>query len=311
MKINNVLIDLDNSAEKTIKQYITVLKEKGYTASGIKKMQYNFETEVRKSSEKLKLLVYFGKKGVKPVLQGNRNSAIYSDVSRLLFGEELFEIKKDEVPEPAEYIGTDESGKGDYFGPLVIAGVLVNAEVSRRLKLLGVKDSKELTDTAINKLAPVIKNTVEGRFNLVVITPEKYNVLQNSMGNVNRLLGWAHARVLENILKEYEAGEAVSDKFGDESLIKNSLQEKGKKIVLHQYTKAERYTAVAAASILARERFNRWFDEQESLLKIKLPKGASRQVEEAAEKVIKKLGAEKLKELAKIHFKTTGKINFI
>ena len=132
--------------------------------------------------------------------------------------------------------------------------------------------------------------------------------MYDKIGNVNRILGWAHAKVLENLLEECNAQEAISDKFGDESLIKNALQTKGKNILLHQLTKAERFTGVAAASILAREKFCEWFEHQNKILEIPLPKGASVEVEKAAALIKRKYGEGKLKELAKIHFKTTKKI---
>ena len=86
---------------------------------------------------------------------------------------------------------------------------------------------------------------------------------------MNRILGWAHAKVIENLLEnQINVEEAISDKFGDEKYIYTSLQEKGKNITLHQVTKAERYTAVAAASILARDRFNSWFRHEKAKIGI-------------------------------------------
>ena len=86
------------------------------------------------------------------------------------------------------------------------------------------------------------------------------------------------------------------------------MQAHGKELLLHQKTKAERYTAVAAASIIARDRLNDWFDYQERIFKMEIPKGASSKVEEAARFIKEKFGEEKLKELVKFHFKTSGKL---
>ena len=128
------------------------------------------------------------------------------------------------------------------------------------------------------------------------------------MGNVNRILGWAHARVLENILKSCKATDAVSDKFGNEKLILDALQEKGKSLNLYQTSKAERYIAVAAASIIARDVVVRWFENTNRKIGIEIPKGASGEVEQAAKKILEKFSEEKLNSLVKIHFKTSKKI---
>ena len=162
--------------------------------------------------------------------------------------------------EPEQYIGTDESGKGDYFGPLVICGVYVNKDTSSRLKNIGVKDSKVLSDNAIKDITLRIKKIIDNNYDIIVITPGKYNILHEKMKNVNRILGWGHAKVLHNLLEKCEAKEAISDKFGDEKYIVDSLPEQWKDIKLHQLIKAERFTAVAAASILARNKFCEWFE---------------------------------------------------
>jgi ribonuclease HIII len=128
------------------------------------------------------------------------------------------------------------------------------------------------------------------------------------MGNLNNLLGWAHAKVIENILKVKNAPEAISDKFGNEKYINNSLQEKGRELILHQVTKAEQYPAVAAASILARNAFNNWFYIIKKKKNVQLPKGASDNAEEVARDIKKKLGDDALRELVKLHFKTTKRL---
>lgn len=301
---------LEQSAEKIINEYAHLLKKEGIIVSGISKGPYNYETILNYGKNNLKLQVYFGKKGNKVVLQGNKESEFYQRVKGIIFGQELFKADTKELSEPENYIGTDESGKGDYFGPLIVAGVLANKHTISLLKKADVKDSKEINSNySIKAISSEIKKIIgDASYNLVVISPEKYNELYKSFKNVNRLLGWAHARVLENILKEESVPEAISDKFGDESYIKNSLQEKGKSIILHQITKAERYTAVAAASILARDKFNDWFEKKSRELKFQIPKGASKQVEEAAKRIKSLYGEELLQKIVKLHFKTSKKI---
>lgn len=296
-------------AEKTINEFLKLAVNYGLTARPVTKATYNYETVISDGKDKVKLQVYFGKKGTKIVLQGNKETPLYRKLSELVFGADLFEDKIAEIREPGVYIGTDESGKGDYFGPLVIAGVFVNRKTISKLRLAGVKDSKELNEAAIKKIATEIKKITGDAYNIIMVTPEKYNEIYVNFKNVNKLLGWGHAKVLENILENHPAPEAISDKFGDEKFIKDSLQTRGKNLILQQVTKAERFTAVAAASILARNKFNEWFEKKNRELNVQLPKGASAAVEQKAIEFKEKFGREFLFELVKLHFKTTNKIN--
>jgi ribonuclease HIII len=190
---------IEESAQKLINQYSELLKQSGFETSEVKKQQYCFEVVVKKNKDLLKLLVYFGKKGTKAILQGNEESELYAAVKTILFGDELFQIKKSELIEPDEYIGTDESGKGDYFGPLVIAGVYINADIKKELLKLGVKDSKQLTDDAIKKIAARVKHIKELKYNIVIINPARYNQLYNEIKNVNKLLAWGQNQKVRRI----------------------------------------------------------------------------------------------------------------
>jgi len=206
-----------------------------------------------------------------------------------------------------ERIGIDESGKGDYFGPLVIAAVFVDGTTQGELALMQVRDSKKLSDGRVLELAPDIKTICP--HSIIAIGPQKYNELYAKIKNLNRLLAWGHAKALENLLERGVVCErAISDQFGDERLILNALQEKGRKIVLEQRTKAESDLAVAAASILARAEFLIRLKRLSTEVGTTLPKGASPAVELAAKMIIKKHGRERLDSVAKLHFKTTQSI---
>ncbi|MGH7206239.1 MAG: ribonuclease HIII [Nitrospiraceae bacterium] len=200
-------------------------------------------------------------------------------------------------------IGSDESGKGDYFGPLVVAAVFVNPEIEQDLVLMQVRDSKRISDGRILELAPDIRQLC--KHNIVAIGPQRYNELYNKIRNLNRLLAWGHARALENLLEQVNCELAIADQFGDERFILNALLEKGKRIRLVQRPKAEEDLAVAAASILARAEFLTRLKRLSDEVGTSLPKGASPSVELAARMVLKKHGRERLNTIAKMHFKTT------
>lgn len=202
--------------------------------------------------------------------------------------------------------GIDESGKGDFFGPLVIAGVCTGPASAPRLAAAGVCDSKLIKSSAkIREIAAKIRIAVEGRFTVVTLLPETYNRLYAKIGNLNRLLAWGHARSIENLLERApECPRMLSDKFADERLIQRALMEKGRQIQLDQRTKAESDIAVAAASILAREQFLRGMDQLSKECGVQLVRGAGPAVKEAARAILRAGGPEKLASVAKTHFKT-------
>jgi len=210
------------------------------------------------------------------------------------------------VPDMDTWIGTDESGKGDFFGPLVIAAVLVDRQKAEKLREIGVKDSKRLADSTVEKLSQLIRHAYV--HSIVVIGPEKYNQLYEKMKNLNRILAWGHARVIENILTKVDCPRVVTDQFGDERFVKSALMEKGRELKLEQRPGAEEDLAVAAASILARAEFIRRLEKISEEIGYHLPKGASTEVERAGKALVTKEGDDILKKVAKVHFKTTRAI---
>jgi ribonuclease HIII len=204
-----------------------------------------------------------------------------------------------------ERIGTDESGKGDFFGPLVVGAVYVNDGTARYLQDIGVKDCKRLSDSRALELAEHIKKQCV--FDVVRINPQKYNSLYEKFGNLNVLLAWAHARAIENILGKVECNLVITDQFGDEKYVKEKLMKKGKEVQLIQRHKAESDIAVAAASVIARASFLQGLEYLSKTYGILFPKGAT-DVEHAGRMFFAAYGRERLEEVAKTHFKTTDKI---
>jgi ribonuclease HIII len=208
------------------------------------------------------------------------------------------------------HFGIDESGKGDLFGPLVIAGAYVDPVISRAWQAAGVMDSKKIgTDSKIRQLSRVILQTPGVVQSVLLIGPERYNELYQKFGNLNKLLAWGHARVIENLLEiKPDCPRALSDQFANPRLIQNALLEKGRGIQLDQRTKAESDPAVAAASILARAKFIDWLARESETLGMVLPKGCSAQVKELGMKLVQRDGPQVLAKVAKTHFKTASEI---
>ncbi|HVP91744.1 MAG TPA: ribonuclease HIII [Terriglobales bacterium] len=209
---------------------------------------------------------------------------------------------------PAEpgRIGSDESGKGDFFGPLVVAAFFMPEGQEDALRALGVKDSKRTSDARCREIARTLKQGYV--HSVVAVGPEKYNELYGKLRNLNRLLAWAHARAIENILERVPAGKAVTDQFGDERFVRNALLKKGREIELVQMPRAEEDPAVAAASILARAEFLERLGGLGREVGVELPKGASAAVEAAAVALVRAKGPDILGRVAKTHFKTTARV---
>ena len=207
--------------------------------------------------------------------------------------------------------GVDESGKGDFFGPLCIAGVYVNEAVARAWKDSGIRDSKNISsDKRIAELAELIRTTPGCVTSAVPIGNEAYNRLYGKMGSVNKLLAWGHARVIENLLLQKHRMEpppvrAISDQFASsKEVVSKALMSLGRTLELVQKHKAEEDLAVAAASILARCEFVTRLAGLEKQFEMKLPKGASAAVDAAAKEFVAKYGAANLPQVAKMHFRT-------
>jgi ribonuclease HIII len=203
----------------------------------------------------------------------------------------------------------DESGKGDFFGPLVIAGVYVDRDVARQFKDLGITDSKRIgSDKRIRDLAAAIRRTRTPQ-SVVTIAPQRYNELFTKIGNLNKLLAWGHARIIENLCElRSDCPRALSDKFADARVLQKALMEKGRAIQLDQRTKAESDFAVAAASILAREKFIDWLQDTGQRLGATLQRGVSAAVKETARQIAARGGAGALSQVAKMHFKTAAEV---
>jgi ribonuclease HIII len=208
--------------------------------------------------------------------------------------------------DPTPRIGIDESGKGDFFGPLCIAGVYASSENMHKLKELGVKDSKLINDKGIFELASKIKR--EFQHHIVRINPHRYNELIVQFKNLNKLLAWGHATTIENLVETTGCQKVIIDQFADESVVLTALKRKKLALDLTQRHKGEADLVVAAASILAREAFLSGLKKLQDEYGVKFPKGASSQVISVGREFLRDFGQEGFSKVAKVHFKTLDSI---
>jgi ribonuclease HIII len=300
-------------AEKMLDEITLRCTAAGLPVGPTERKQWNVEAAVGDGPAKVKVMVYFNAKGnLTPKIQG-KASPLRELVEMQLHGSEP--IKSAFLhAEVRSWIGVDESGKGDYFGPITAAGVLVTAGTLEQLRPVVLRDSKELAAARINSAAAEIRRICEGSYAIVTVMPERYNEFMagTSFGkNSQRILAWMHARCIEDILEKHtDVKHAICDKFADESVIKRALQTRGRGITVHQHVRAEADPAVAAASILARWEFTRRIAQLESQAGCRLPLGASdeRGILQASQHIVRTGGHVAMKKYAKLHFKTTEKM---
>lgn len=203
-------------------------------------------------------------------------------------------------------IGVDESGKGDYFGPLCVAGVFADEKTLSTLLKLGVRDSKTIADPEIRRLAKEIIAAVPNY--IIRLRPQKYNELYESFKNLNSLLAWCHSSIIEHLAKHTQPDLAIIDKFAHTYVVEQALRKKKVSLHVEQHVRGEQDVVVAAASIVARWAFIDGLDQLEKEFNVKLPKGASSAVVTTAKKIASEHGKDILRNLAKLHFCTTKKL---
>lgn len=259
---------------------------------------------------KLNVTVY--EKGPKVLIQGKDTEEFVKFILEPeILGEARLGYEEVHNPEMFQpHFGIDESGKGDYFGPLVIAGAYTDSESTRALMEAGVMDSKRVSsrDRIVN-LSGIIRRTQGVKVSVIMVGPKRYNELYERFANLNELLAWGHAKVIKE-LSELVPGcpRALSDQFANPRVLERALARQEVNVKLEQRTKGESDVAVAAASILAREAFVRWIENASETWGLALPLGAGAPVLASGREFIALHGRERLAEIAKFHFKTTNQL---
>ncbi|HHE38740.1 MAG TPA: ribonuclease HIII [Candidatus Cloacimonetes bacterium] len=284
-------------------------KKHDLVVSDEKVIAYGVQLKFRKENDEIPINIYYSKKkGISTVIGGSPRNPLKSLIQQILSKEVEASTKSHKWN---IWAGTDESGKGDFFGPLVVCGFIASENILPKLKELGVKDSKLLKDQEAVRIAKTMHKIFPENIETIVLNPLKYNDLYEKFKQqnkkLNELLAWMHARVILNLKEKHHFEGVVIDKFASDKVLRSSLKDL-KKINLIQKTKAEDDLAVAAASILARYHFLLKLDDFSKKYKIEFPKGASQKVIQAGKEFSQKFGKERLKEVAKIHFKTYQEI---
>lgn len=284
------------------------VESKAGEVGAYKEINYGIQFEVTYKQQTGKVRVYESKKkGVTIDLSQIKNEALKDIVSNRDTSMIISHEEKREAYQSDEWsqslIGVDESGKGDYFGPLVIGAVYADEDIKEKLVKIGVADSKKLSDKQVREMAKQIEEFCE--YEVLIITNEIYNKLYDKIQNLNNLLAKGHGKVIETLAKKTGAKLALSDQFGSEKLILQELTKNQVDIVLEQRPYAESNVVVAAASILARHAFVEELEKMNKHYNQIFPKGAGPKTLEPGRRYIQTFGKAELHKVAKLHFKTT------
>ena len=283
----------------------TQLQNSNFQIHPGKTIQYGLQYIVIHEKEKFPVNIYYSKKkGVSYIIGGSNQSEIKKKLQQLL-GLEIEPLAT--KPDWNVWLGTDESGKGDFFGSLVCAGFVCKKAMVNQLRILGVKDSKLLKDREIEEISREIIARFKPFIEIVILTPEKYNELyyKFSLQNkkLNELLAWMHTRIIKNLFSLHKFDGVLIDKFTTKKVIMQSFKTLPEVDIILQ-EKAEQDVAVATASIIARYHFLQTMKMLSKTYQMDFPKGANRKVIQFAKNFIERYDKETLIKVAKIHFKT-------
>jgi ribonuclease HIII len=310
------------------------LRAAGLSVGAPRPIDYGLQFPVSDGTARLTINVYRGKKGISVVVGGPSGAPLRARVEaalesapapapRILAGSAPATAGAQGPFGPGPWIGSDESGKGDYFGPLVAAAVYVATDQETALRAAGVRDSKLLDDTAARRAATAVRRLCDARYAEVILVPAEYNRLYAGFKadgeNLNHLLAWGHVHVLDALLgggalPPAPAATVIADRFADERYVRERLQRAMRERqlpmpALVQVPRAEANVAVAAASILARDRFLGWLESAGQHYGLTLPKGGSKpEIVSAARRIVAHHGPAELDNVAKLHFATTQRV---
>jgi ribonuclease HIII len=306
---------LKMTKEEFYKRLNGVLEAGGVRVEDRRDFQYFIQFVARGRGCECMVKIFQGKKGTHAQIvndSGGCENIVLGAIEEMM-GELPFsagEKPKSSIPKGHALnnplIGTDESGKGDFFGALAVAAVYVTPETAVELAAAGVRDCKLMNDSAVLMRAGHIQKITA--HSVVVLMPEEYNARHDEEKNLNRILAWCHARAIEDVLEKVECDHVLTDQFGDKRLVEAALMEKGRKVILEQRPRAEENIAVAAASVLARAKVLDVLRELGDEYGTEFPKGAGEPVDAAARGFVRAFGKGELRKVAKVHFKNAQRL---
>ena len=281
----------------------------GFKMIDEKPINYGIQIKLEKKNQNIPVNIYFSKKkGISVVIGGSPKDFLRPDLERIFDKSPKEYILEHEWN---SWIGSDESGKGDFFGPLIVAGFYAERKIIPYLQQIGVQDSKKMSDKDIEQTGKRLYAAYFDQIKVITMLPEKYNQryaeMKTKRKNLNDLLAWMHSRIIVDLHDKYHPNGVLIDKFTYDGRMRASLKAM-QEINFMAKTKAESDPFVAAASIIARFHLNRWFTRVSGELDFKLPKGSGSLVYKAAQELVHKIGKEKLNSYAKLHFKNYERI---
>lgn len=295
-----------------IETHLILLTKHHYLVDDSKDIPYGAQYVFSKGSENIIVNFYYSeKKGCSIVVQGSSKNPLKRELEGILNQQSVTNRPSNLAWHNwGHWIGSDESGKGDYFGALVVCSVYIQKEQLPLLQKLHVRDSKQMIDKEVMKVAPALYKALGKQIQTLVLKPGSYNELYKqftqSGKKLNELLAWMHSKTILELYNQYQPDGVLVDKFAQSGYLKKILNLPNGKLL--EKTGGEADYAVAAASIIARYQFILQMESQSEFFQLNFPKGAGPGVMKAGVNFIHQYGAERLNEVAKVHFVTTEKI---
>ena len=280
----------------------------GFVQNDCKLIDYGEQLKFHSDKVELKITLYYNKKNqfkyvinkVTPDAYINTIQAKLNNLTTNNF--QLSPLTTNNYQLTTKWAGSDESGKGDYFGPLVVAAFVCDKVILARLTKYGVNDSKLIDEENLVRIAEKVLLEFHGNYQYFVLLPEKYNELYPKFSikkpGLNEMLAWMHSKVIGDLHSRHRFPKVIIDKFANEKLIK-SFVSKTCDAELQIVTRAESDIAVATASIIARYLYLKNLSELSNKYGIRLLKGASLKVQELRRSLDKEI----LPYVCKMHFK--------
>ena len=285
---------------------IKYLEENNYKITERKEIPYGMQFRVNSNGVKNSIRIFENKKKKLTLdLSQVKDNELKIKCAEYDCGISENSNKNTDIMVSPPLIGSDEAGKGDYFGPLTVCAVYADEKMFSELRAAGIKDSKKLTDKKIDEFKDIIIEICP-YYCVVEVKNRQFNDMHAKVNNINEILAHAHAACIKNLYQKTKCENVLIDKFANEYRMENELRE----LPLHitQRPKAEQNIAVAAASILARYTYMTRLKSMSEEYGIDFCAGAGTQADICANKFAEIYGKDKLYDICKISYKNTQRV---